>query len=358
MNHLLLEQVQGRINQTDKFDEMRIIRDQVHEMILKHLLLSHSMELHKTINQIHDAMIARVIELSEQQMVDEGLGKPPLKYAFLLFGSGGRCEQTLWSDQDNGFIYEDSTDHSEQEVQKYFERLVSKILDGLKILGYPPCQGGVVSSNPQWRKSLSDYKSMLSGWFEEPVWEHVRYLLILADVRGIYGDEPLVREIHQFFKDYIQRRPQILKFMLSNTLHHKVHLGVFGQIITERYGEDAGGLDIKYGAYIPLVNGIRLVALKAGILASSTIERIELLIEGGHIDSEHGTAWKEAFSIALKFRDLTPFQMEDGLYITRGKLTAEQLTKETKRQLKYCLRAGTELQKLVRKTIEYDIEKK
>ena len=39
---------------------------------------------------------------------DEGFGKPPVPYAFILFGSGGRSEQTLWSDQDNGLIYEES----------------------------------------------------------------------------------------------------------------------------------------------------------------------------------------------------------------------------------------------------------
>ena len=62
-------------------------------------------------------------------------------------------------------------------------------------------------------------------------------------------------------------------------MHHKISLGVFGHLITERYGEDAGGFDIKYGAYIPIVNGIRLLAIQAGILATSTLERIKQLKE-------------------------------------------------------------------------------
>ena len=64
----------------------------------------------------------------------------------------------------------------------------------------------------------------------------------------------------------------------------------------------------------------------------------------------------DAFGVALKLRDLTPYQIEDEMYTTRGKLNADQLTKEIKQELKHCLRTGIELQKYVRKSIVSHIE--
>jgi CBS domain-containing protein len=357
MNHLTMEQILARIDQSEKFDDMRTIRDQVHVMIQEHLLFAHSLELHVPINQLHDALIKRTIQLAENQLQERGFGSPPVPYAFLLFGSGGRSEQTLWSDQDNGFIYEDSETDSAEELGSYFSELIACILGGLEILGYPPCQGNVTASNALWRKSYSAYSRMMLDWFEAPDWENVRYLLILADMRSIYGDANLVTKLKDEFNTYVKNHSFILHALLSNTLHHKVSLGIFGQLITERYGEDAGGVDIKYGAYIPIVNGIRLLAILAAVEASSTLERLNSLIAANMVSDHSGEEWRRAFIIALKHRDLTPFQMEDGLYTTRGKLTAEQLSKESRQELKFCLRAGIEIQKFVTKAVETQIER-
>ncbi|WNR43183.1 DUF294 nucleotidyltransferase-like domain-containing protein [Paenibacillus roseipurpureus] len=353
MNHLSMERVLERIVQSEQFDEMRVTRDQVHEMFREHLLFSYKPELGSQINQVHDALIQRTIEIAEHLLEDEGYGKPPTPYAFILLGSGGRREQTLWSDQDNGLIYEESDQYDHEELDVYFEKLTSYILHGLDVLGYPPCEGNVISSNPQWRQSLSGYHDMMLRWLEEPTWENVRYLLILADFRCIYGSKDLVAKLKHAFFDYVQEHQHVLKHLLSNTLHHKISLGVFRNLITERYGEDAGGFDIKYGAYIPIVNGIRLLAIQEGIAATSTMERISQLKQLGKVSEQIAKDWETAFGIALQLRDMTPFQIENEKYTTRGKLRAVQLNKETRILLKRCLLTGMDLQKYVMKSIEH-----
>ena len=63
MNHLSMEQILERIYQSEQFDEMRITRDQVHEMFREHLLFSYTSELGLQINQVHDALIQRTIQI-------------------------------------------------------------------------------------------------------------------------------------------------------------------------------------------------------------------------------------------------------------------------------------------------------
>ncbi|TBL81321.1 DUF294 nucleotidyltransferase-like domain-containing protein [Paenibacillus thalictri] len=352
MEHFSMESILELIHQAATFERLRELRDKIHEELGEGLLFPYDLEWNEKLNTAHDALIQRVVYLSEKETERNGIGAPPVPYAFVLFGSGGRKEQTLWSDQDNGIIYAEPPAAKASETDEYFKLLSGCIEMGMSIVGYPPCSGNVISTNARWRQTLPQYCSMLLEWLQEPEWENVRYLLIVADMRCVYGDVTLADALIDQLYDYRQKHPEILFHMLQNTLHHKISLGVFGQLIKERYGEDAGGVDIKYGAYIPIVNGVRLLALEAGICSSSTRERIERLISGGFVEDELGHDWLDALALVLKLRSETPYQMEQGQYTTRGKLPADMLTKERTNELKFCLRIGKDLQKYVQSKIK------
>lgn len=356
MEHAWISFIQ-EVKEARDFSQLRALRDCAHDVLLRQLPSEEPFDWSGRVNRLHDTIIYRTIELTERIFCEERGESVPLPYAFLLFGSGGRVEQTLWSDQDNGLIYEDPSGEEEAEHAKtFFSSLSVRISANLETIGYPPCSGGVLCTNEKWQQSRSGYLAMLKAWLEEPNWENVRYLLILADLRTIYGDRSLGESVTDTFVSYIQTHPVMYEHMLQNTLHHKVSIGIFGQLIKERYGEDAGGVDVKYGAYIPLVNGVRLLALEAGIRVTSTEGRIRLLLARGHVPDDLGQDWLDALAVALKLRSLTPFQLEEGRYTSRGKLTADLLTRERTTDLKMCLRIGNELQKYVKKAVHSEIE--
>jgi CBS domain-containing protein len=356
MYKLSLESSCEHILNARDFSSLRILRDQVHEIIQMHPLLATPIEWNLRLNEIHDCFIQRCIVISENILEEQGLGAPPAAYTFVLFGSGGRSEQTLWSDQDNGMIYESREIGDKDQVSLYFKTLADCIVDGLKVLGYPPCEGDVICSNDSWRKSFIEWEKMVLEWLEEPNWEHIRYLLIVEDMRSVYGDGSIVDRLKQFVADYIKEHRSILENLLQNTLHRKTSLGIFGQLLKERYGEDAGGVDIKYGSYIPIVNGIRLLAIQEDVRETSTLERIDKLLEINAITLEQASDWKQALALNLELRSKTPFQHEDGLYSSRGKLSASQLSKQSKKELKLSLYAGIDLQKFVQKKVQQELD--
>jgi len=246
-------------------EQLRGLRERMH-VELKLSQFSDVVEWNRTVNSAHDRLIAGTVALAEQTMRLEGLGTPPVPYAFAAVGSAGRAEQTLWSDQDNAIVYADPPEGREEEAETYFRQLSERIFDWLRSAGYPPCPGNVLCTNAAWRKPLSGWLAMIEGWRDDPIWENVRYLLMIADIRCLYGDAGLIERIRTDYLESLGKRSGLLVHMLQNTLHHKITIGVLGNIITERYGEDAGAFDIKYGAYIPLVNG-RVHARAAGAVA-------------------------------------------------------------------------------------------
>ncbi|MEW4369055.1 DUF294 nucleotidyltransferase-like domain-containing protein [Paenibacillus kandeliae] len=270
----------------------------------------------KTVNEMHDAIMQQAVTICEQQLLEAGYGPPPVAYSFIVFGSAGRLEQTLWSDQDNGLII---SDEQHEQKERYFQAFGSALADMLEQLGYEKCQGKVMCSEPLWRKTLQQWQAQLDEWRQELSWEPVRNWIIASDMRHIAGDEQLSqRWIHHFY-DGLQETPELSAAILRNTVRHKATLNVLGQIVPERFGEHAGDFDVKYGIYIPLVNASRFLALQNGIRESSTLKRLERLIQLEAASLALLEMMQDAFRTSLRMRNSTPIrEIDGGLYESSG----------------------------------------
>ncbi|AOZ93985.1 DUF294 nucleotidyltransferase-like domain-containing protein [Paenibacillus crassostreae] len=274
------------------------------------------------VNQMHDLITTRALELCEQDMVEAGYGQPPVSYSFIVFGSAGRMESTMWSDQDNGLIISDELHNNKDE---FFEKFAIALCDKLAYLGYEKCLGKVMCSESMWRKTLQDWKKTLMEWRSDLSWEPVRYLIIASDVRHVAGDSRLTVEFKEMLHQGFQEVPELQYAILRNTVRHKATLNLLGQVVTERFGEHAGGFDIKYGVYIPLVNFVRFMSLQLGVKETSTYRRLDKLIslDSGNILLEN---CQKAFDTAIYMRVSTPYEELDGLFISSNYMSEEELT--------------------------------
>lgn len=341
------------ITGADDLNQLRAVRDREQSVLMAELTSSSVHSVVESLNELHDSLITQALKFAENDLARLGFTSPPVPYTYILYGSGGRYEQTMSSDQDSGLVYANPADDAEEEqCRNYFAAFTECIVQHLILLGYPPCEGSVIASNPEWCLSLRDWEKKIDKWFAEPSWENVRYLLIVADGRPVAGDLKLAGSLQdRFFIDLINS-PIIAKRMMENTLRHKVLVGVFGQLLTERYGMDAGSLDIKYGAYIPMVNAFRLLAVQAGIRETGTLKRIESLRKEGLLSEEDAVEAREAFLFFLKMRMLTTVVNEDNQLIGTGKISPAQLTKEMTVPLKKALKSGRKIQRRVQKELQ------
>ena len=66
-------------------------------------------------------------------------------------------------------------------------------------------------------------------------------------MRFVAGEQSLVEEWITSFYEQFRLIPELSDAVLRNTVKHKATLNVLGRVVTERFGEHAGGFDVKYG---------------------------------------------------------------------------------------------------------------
>lgn len=284
-----------------------------------------------SLNDFHDQVMHKVMDIAKSQ-INKGV---PCEFAWFITGSGGRFEQGFISDQDHGIVYEISN----EENDAYFKALGEEVSDGLHIVGYPYCVGKIMSSNPVWCKSLHDWQEQLAQWMEDKSWESIRHLQIFYDARVLQGKDDFIHHLKSFIYRQQLAHPSLLGRFIENVKHVKNVIGPVGQILVERHGIYQGCVNLKYAAFLPYVNVIRLLAIKEGIYETSTLERIARLhhMNGYEKILENSV---ENFSTLLKYR-LSLFQIES--YSDTHYLNIEKLSKNERKEIKKILKDGKRL---------------
>jgi CBS domain-containing protein len=297
---------------------------------------------HYHLNLFHDEIVNQVLNLAILR-TESRWGPIPCPFTFFVMGSAGRFEQSVWSDQDHGIIFQEQSD----KAKNYFLALGNEISAGLHQAGYDYCDGGVMANNPLWCKSLSEWQVQLSKWMLESTWESIRHLLIFIDGRSIYGEDTFVGQLKSFVFRTIYKE-KLLKKILSNTLYLKKGLGVFGQILVETHGAHTGSLNLKEIALFPYINAIRLLAIKGNILETSTLLRLDSIPEQW-IPVNSKALYKQKLETLFHFRLALA---DHSNYETGHYIRIDTLTKEQKKEIKDILKTGLALYRYVKDLVE------
>ncbi len=291
------------IENSDDIDELAKASGQV-DTVLKALVAEKAanQEICEVITEFYDRLTRKVIQVSEQEMIRESYGPPPAPYCWITMGSGGRQEQTMRTDQDNGIIYADVPIGKVKIAAAYFAALAGKIVDGLARCGFARCKGNVMATNPQWCKSVRQWEEMVSHWVHEPHAEMLRNFTIFLDFRPIHGENALAEKLRRFVIKGIQDRPIVLHFLAKDDLEQNVPLGFFKKFITDKSKAHKNEVDLKKSACVHVVDCIRIFAIRDGITETSTIGRLKTLTEKGVFPRDDAEFVETAYETLMNFR--------------------------------------------------------
>jgi CBS domain-containing protein len=263
----------------------------IHRLVEQMLAQGASVEqLTRLIAALNDNLTRRVITLMLEQH-DEPL--PP--FVWLAFGSEGRSEQTLKTDQDNGILFLAQPNETTEQTRQRLLPLARRINDALAECGFPLCPGNIMASNPECCLSLDEWRRRFERWIDQGTPEHLLKATIFFDFRPLHGDggriEPLRLELLKLTGHNSRFRRQLA----ANAMQFRPPLGLFGEFKLSSSGDEAHTLDLKLQGLTPFVDAARIIALANGISETNTEARLQAAAEAGTLRQADVAAWCEAY---------------------------------------------------------------
>ncbi|MBH3428500.1 DUF294 nucleotidyltransferase-like domain-containing protein [Pseudomonas alkylphenolica] len=287
------------IRHASRIENLVSLRGEIGQLVER--MLAHgasSTQITQIITLLNDHTVCRVIELAIQDK-----GDPGVPFSWLCFGSEGRREQTLHTDQDNGILFEARDAAHAAEIRGRLLPLAQHINQGLAQCGFTLCKGNIMAGNPELCLSRAEWARRFAAFIREATPENLLASSIYFDLRVVWGEEQACEQLRQSILEQVADNRLFQRMMADNALRQRPPVGRFREFVLTRKGDDkAGTLDLKVQGLTPFVDGARLLALANGISVINTLERLRELVKREVIEPLDGAAYEEAYHFIQQTR--------------------------------------------------------
>lgn len=230
-------------------------------------------DLVQLVAELNDRIVGRILGLVAATLERAG-AVAPVPFCWLAFGSEARREQTLRTDQDNGLVYADPPRDLAAAAADYFARFAEAAIQGLVTVGFPPCPGDIMASNPRWCQPLAEWTRYFGHCLEAPTPEGVLGASIHFDVRPLVGDLELGARLGELVRVEAPAHRLFLALLARDVVDRALPLTLLGRLAVPRRGPHAGTVDVKGGGTMQLVGAARVLALELGVPEQNTFDRV------------------------------------------------------------------------------------
>ncbi len=264
--------------------------------------------------RLNDALVRRILQWAEAD-----LGPPPAPYAWLVFGSEGRMEQTLLTDQDNALAYADEG----ASRRDWFEALALRVNTDLETAGFPRCPGGRMAR--RWNRTVSGWRAEIAECLEERPHDAA----IFFDLRAVGGQldaSPLEAEA--------ARGARMRLFV------RKLAKGALGFSPPASFLlRDSSRIDLKLHGVLPVVSLARCYAVEVGAKARGTLDRLDAAAKAGLMGEGVHADVTEAYRFLVGLRLRAQLRMVSEHRPVTNEVTVAELTALERNRLKDSFRA-------------------
>jgi CBS domain-containing protein len=260
-------------------------------------------QLTELISHLNDVLTGQLVTL-----VAAARGVDLSRACWLAFGSEGRGEQTIATDQDNGIVF--ASDDPARDRPAWLA-LANEVNEGLDACGYPLCRGNVMARNPDCCLSQREWLERFAGWIEGSEPEDLLKASIFFDLRPLVGDAALAQPMRDLVLQRAGRNPRFIRQMAENALRHGPALSWHGGIELKMHdGREV--VDLKLHGTAVYVEAARLYALAHGIAATGTRERFAAAGRRIGAAPQEAESWIGGFEFLQMLRLQVQLRDEDG----------------------------------------------
>ncbi len=271
---------------------------------------------------------------------------PEVEFAWLTFGSAGRKEQTLLTDQDNGIIFHTNQPEKAEEIRLEFLPFARKINEDLDKCGFTLCKGNIMASNPRLCLSTDEWKSWFHRFIDAATPQNVLNSCIYFDLRTQWGPDHLAENMFAEVRQRIKQNSLFQKMLAGAAMESRPPLGIFKGFVTKKEN-GLEGIDLKTQGLTPFVDAARVFCLAHGIPATNTLHRLRLLAKANIVDAKDASAWEEAYSFIQLLRLRQHLQQKSNGQPLSNLIDPDELNELDERILKEAFRQAQRLQRKV-----------
>ena len=280
----------------------------------------------KILSQATDIMTRKLIGFFQQAN-----GKAPMMFAWLVYGSQAREDQTMGSDQDNGLLLAERPSEAQAE---YFAKMADYVCNGLAKCGIKLCDGNIMASNPKLRLSLEEAIEEAKRWVKAPTKDAIMHFNIFLDVRCAAGDISLFKQL-QRQRAPLMKQNMFLAALTRNSNEISVPLSMFQKFIYEKGRKEKDVIDLKTRA-VALINNIaRIYALADGVTLPNTLARLDALSENSQLSKRDATNLRDIWLFLNRLR----WRHQLVNKVTDNRVSVSSLSSIEKHQLKAAFKA-------------------
>ena len=286
LHRLTVRQLAVAIRRSDSVEALSRVAADIRR--LSHHLVAQGVgaaQLTRLISHLNDQLTVALLDFACAKFKAE-----PQSFCWLSFGSEGRGEQTIATDQDNGILYVDG-----DGVRGRLLELADFVNEALASCGFPLCKGNIMARNPALTLTYAGWEEMFTRWIDRGDPEALLAASIYFDFRPLFGDILLANQLRIDVVQRAQRNARFLKQMSDNAMQNRPPAP--GRIAESLFG-DVGAparVDLKMHGTVPFVDAARIWALSAGLHETNTSERFRRLAEMGRLPPEDVDGWIAAF---------------------------------------------------------------
>ncbi len=332
------------ITRAEDIATLKQLMQSIHRLVDQMLAQGASVEqLSQIITALNDSITQRAILL-----VMSEVGRPAVDFTWLSFGSEGRSEQTLKTDQDNGMLFITPKGRTAEEVRRELLPLARRINQALDEIGFPLCPGNIMASNPECCLSLTEWQARFGRWIEQGTPEQLLNATIFFDFRPIFGGATRSDELRQWVLERVAANPRFRRQMSENALRNHPPLGFMGDFVVS----DAG-IDLKLHGTTPFVDAARILALTNKVSETNTVARLKAVGQNGSVREQETESWCHAYLFLMMLRMRTHQQQaHEGLPLSNF-IDPQTLDELDRRILKETFRQARKLQSHI--ALEYQL---
>jgi CBS domain-containing protein len=279
-------------------DDLARIASDVHQLVFQMIAQGVKVaQITQMITLLNDAITVRIIDL-----VLAETGAPDFPFTWLAFGSEGRQEQTLKTDQDNGILFAVPEGMDAEAVRAILLPIAERVNNALDTCGFPLCTGGIMASNPECCLSAEEWLARFVRWIDQGSPEHLLKASIFFDFRHIWGPEAPVHSLREALLERIPRNSRFQRQMAANALLNTPPLGLIRDFRLSGTGADANTIDLKVNGVALFIDAARILALAHGAPATNTLERLNAVVARGALPADEVAAWTDAYDYIRMLR--------------------------------------------------------